>query len=72
MKIDERFFEFDEFGRPLDAETRKRRAVLKGLMQMSNEDFFALLVELGLYNPDGTLPEPYRDDSEPSKYRPTD
>lgn len=70
--IDERFFEFDEFGRPLDEATRKRRAVLKELMKMSNAEFFALLVEQGIYNPDGTLTEHYRDDGEPSKYRPTD
>jgi len=28
--------------------------------------------KIGIYNPDGTLTEHYRDNGEPSKYRPTD
>lgn len=72
IEADDSFFEYDEFGRPLDAATRKRRAILKKLMQMSAEDGFSLLVEQGIYNPDGTLTEHYADSGEPSKYRPTD
>ena len=41
---DERFFEYDRFGRPLDPVTRKRRAILKELMELSDEEFFAHLV----------------------------
>lgn len=70
--VDESFFEYDDFGRPLDPETRERRANLKKLLQLSSEEFFAFLVEVGIHNPDGTLTEHYRDDGEPSKYRPTD
>ena len=55
--INESFFEYDRFGRPLDPETRKRRAILKELMQMSDEEFFAHLVRCGIHNPDGTLTE---------------
>jgi hypothetical protein len=33
---------------------------------------FDYLVRLGMLNPDGSFPEPYRDNGEPSKYRPTD
>ena len=71
-ELDERFFEYDHLGRPLDPGTRKRRAALKELMQMSPQEFFALLVDQGIYHPDGTLTEHYRDNGEPSKYRPTD
>jgi len=73
---DESFWEYDDFGRPLDAETYKRRALLRKLWEaqskMSPEECRAYLVKLGTHNPDGTLTEHYRDDGEPSKHRPTD
>jgi hypothetical protein len=70
-RVDVSFFEYDDFGRPLDPETRKRRAALKALLQLSNAEFFAHLVKVGIYHPDGSLTEHYRDDGEPSKHRPT-
>jgi hypothetical protein len=73
---DERFFEYDRFGQPLDPETRKRRALLREIWdehaRMSPEEGLAYLVKLGTHNPDGTLTEHYRDDGEPSLCRPTD
>jgi hypothetical protein len=72
IEIDERFFEYDDFGRPLDANHRQLRANLRKMMQLSSAEFFAFLVEIGIYNPDGTLTEHYADNGEPSKHRPTD
>jgi len=75
-EIDERFWEHDDFGRPLDPETRERRALLRQMIEehskMSPEECLAHLVKLGTHNPDGTLTEHYRDDGEPSLCRPTD
>jgi hypothetical protein len=73
---DESFWEYDDFGRPLDPETYRRRAHLRKVWEehskMSPEECRAYLVKLGTHNPDGTLTEHYRDDGEPSKHRPTD
>jgi hypothetical protein len=75
-EVDERFWEYDDLGRPLDPETRQRRLALRrvweGHAKMSPEECRAYLVKLGTHNPDGTLTERYRDDGEPSKHRPTD
>jgi hypothetical protein len=74
--IDEDFFEYDRFGYPLAPETRARRALLRQMWEehskMTPAECRACLVKLGTHNPDGTLTEHYRDDGEPSKYRPTD
>jgi hypothetical protein len=56
----------------LDEETRRRRRALAKLQQLSVEEFFQLLVRAGIYTADGQLTPPYRDDGEPSAYRPTD
>lgn len=72
IEIDERFFEYDELGRPLDAEHRALRANFRKLLKMSSAEFFGLLVDQGIYNADGTLTEHYCDNGEPSKHRPTD
>jgi hypothetical protein len=72
MEDDDPFYRFDEFGRPLDPDSIARREVLKKLRNMSDAELFEYLVSRGFLNPDGTLPEPYRDNGEPSKYRPTD
>jgi len=76
VEVDERFWEYDDFGRPLDPETHKRRVLLRRMItehsKMSPEECLAYLVKLGTHNPDGSLTEHYRDDGEPSKHRPTD
>lgn len=69
---DDPFYRYDDFGNPLDPDTIARRQVLKELRRMSATELLAHLVRLGIHNPDGTLAEPYRDNGEPSKYRPTD
>jgi hypothetical protein len=69
---DDPFYTHDEFGRPLDPDSIARRQMLKRLQQMSTPEFLAHLVKIGIHNPDGTLAEPYRDNGEPSKHRPTD
>jgi hypothetical protein len=56
----------------LDEETRRRRRALAKLQQLSVEEFFQFLVRIGIYTEDGELTPPYRDDGEPSAYRPTD
>ena len=56
----------------LDEETRRRRRALAKLQQLSMEEFFQFLVRVGIYTEDGELTPPYRDDGEPSAYRPTD
>jgi hypothetical protein len=75
-EVSERFFEYDEFGRPLDSDTYRRRQILKEFremrLKMTPEEAGAYLVKLGTHNPDGTLTEHYADNGEPSKYRPTD
>ena len=72
----EGFYEYDEFGRPLDPDTYRRRQALKQLgevvSKLTREEAMAWLVRLGTHNPDGTLTEHYADNGEPSKYRPTD
>jgi len=72
----EGFYEYDEFGRPLDDDTYRRRQLLKQMIEehsrMTREEARAYLVKLGTHNPDGTLTEHYADNGEPSKYRPTD
>jgi hypothetical protein len=76
FSVDERFFEYDDFGSPLDLETRQRRAGLRRMLEehsrMSPEECLAYLVKLGTHHPDGTLTEHYCDNGEPSKHRPTD
>jgi hypothetical protein len=72
MDEDDPFYKYDQFGRPLDADSIARRQMLKEWGRMSPEEMFDYLVRLDMLNPDGTLPEPYRDNGEPSKYRPTD
>jgi len=72
MEEDDPFYSHDEFGRPLDPDSIARRQVLKELRRLSPAELLEYLVRLGFYNPDGTLPEPYCDNGEPSKYRPTD
>jgi hypothetical protein len=42
------------------------------ISKMSREECMAHLVQLGTHHPDGTLTEPYADNGEPSKHRPTD
>ena len=69
---DDPFYYFDNFGRPLDADSIRRRQVLKRLRQMTPDELFAHLVKIGSLNADGSLPEVYRDNGEPSKHRPTD
>lgn len=68
------FYTHDEFGRPLDAETVARRQVLKAWSRMSSDEFFAHMVELGVFRPDGTFafgsPEP--DPGGLADERPTD
>lgn len=56
----------------LDEETRRRRRALAKLQQLSVDEFFQLLVRAGIYTEDGQLTPPYRDDAEPSAYRPPD
>jgi hypothetical protein len=76
MVEDDAFWEYDDFGYPLDPETRKRRAALRQMIEensrMTPAEAMAYLVKLGTHNPDGSLTEHYRDDGEPSKHRPTD
>lgn len=76
VELDESFFEYDQFGRPLDPDTYRRRQALKRMIEehskMSREEAMAYLVRLGTHNPDGTLTEHYADNGEPSKHRPTD
>ncbi len=72
MEEDDPFYSYDEFGRPLDPDSIARRQVLKKLWRMSSAELMEHLVRIGIYNPDGTLTEHYRDNGEPSKYRPTD
>ena len=69
---EDRFYRYDEYGNGLDPASARRREALRGLKQMSVEELFAVAVRAGIYNPDGTLTEPYRDDGEPSAHRPTD
>lgn len=75
-ELSERFFEYDEFGRPLAPEHYHRRQLLKQMIEehskMTPEECRAYLVKLGTHNPDGTLTEHYADNGEPSKHRPTD
>ncbi|HEX8110686.1 MAG TPA: hypothetical protein VF516_23300 [Kofleriaceae bacterium] len=75
-ELSERFFEYDEFGRPLDPDTYRRRQAWKKVREMiakmTPEEAGEFLVKLGTHNPDGTLTEHYADNGEPSKYRPTD
>lgn len=56
----------------LDEETRERRRALAKMQKLSAEEMFQLMVRAGIYTPDGELTPPYRDDGEPSAYRPTD
>jgi hypothetical protein len=69
---DDPFYLYDDFGNPLDPDTIARRQVLKALRRMSITEQLACLIDLGIHNPDGTLAEPYQDNGEPSKHRPTD
>jgi hypothetical protein len=73
---DESFYNYDRFGRPLDPDTYRRRAILREMREtiskMTREECMAYLVRLGTHNPDGTLTEHYADNGEPSKHRPTD
>jgi hypothetical protein len=55
----------------LDEDTRERRRALVKLQQLSTEELFQFLVEVGIYTEDGALAPPYCSD-EPSAYRPTD
>ena len=55
----------------LDEETRRRRRALAKLQQLSVDEFFQFLVQVGIYTEDGQLTPPYRND-EPSACRPTD
>jgi hypothetical protein len=56
----------------LDDDTRRRRRALAELQKLSIEELFQVAVRAGIYTQDGQLTAPYRDDSEPSGYRPTD
>jgi hypothetical protein len=69
---DDPFYTHDEFGRPLDPASIRRRQFLKQLRHMPPEEFKARLIRLGIIHPDGTLTEHYCDNGEPSAHRPTD
>jgi hypothetical protein len=69
---DDPFFYYDESGRKLDDETIRRRSIFRVLEKMTPEEFRAHLIKIGSLNPDGSLPEQYRDNGVPSKHRPTD
>jgi hypothetical protein len=56
----------------LDEEPRRRRRALAKLERLSIEELFQTMVHAGIYTEDGELAPPYRDDGEPSAYRPTD
>ena len=53
----------------INAEAHKK--VMEWLGKVTPEEFLQAMVEAGIYNPDGTLTEPYASE-EPSVYRPTD
>lgn len=56
----------------LDPETRRRRRVLAELQRMTPQQLFELAVKAGIYTKSGKLTKHYRDDGEPSAYRPTE
>jgi len=62
--------EFDPDEPGLDEESRFLRKALHHMAQLSHEEFFQLLVGAGVYTPDGKLTPFYREDAEPSPYRP--
>jgi len=69
---DDPFFYYDDHGRKLDEETIRRRAIFRVLEKMTPAEYEAHLIKIGALNPDGSLPEQYRDNGEPSIHRPTD
>lgn len=56
----------------LDEMTRRRRRALVEMQQMTTAELFKLAVRAGIYTEKGKLTKPYRQDAEPSAYRPTD
>jgi len=66
MDDDDPFYKYDEFGRPLDADTIARRQMLKEWKHMSVDQLRELFISVGTLNPDGSIPEEY---FRPSKYR---
>jgi len=69
---DDPFYRYDAYGNPLDPASIRRREALRKLKELPVAELFAVAVRAGIYNPDGSLTEPYRDNGEPSKHRPTD
>jgi len=56
----------------LDEETLRRRAVLAEMQKMTPDELVALAIHAGILDENHQLTAPYRAESGPSGYRPTD
>jgi hypothetical protein len=59
------------FELPPHANAENHKRIMEWLRKATPKEVFDAAVQAGIYNPDGTLTEPYASE-EPSAHRPTD